>query len=64
MEAVKNSILQLTSQANNNWQRLFYILDAGNNFGEDITKMVANFLNAKEHLSWSQVAIDASNVQG
>jgi len=55
LEALKNTIIQILEQSDNNLQRMFLIINAGNNLGEDLSKKISSFLDVKADLDFSKV---------
>jgi Ran GTPase-activating protein (RanGAP) involved in mRNA processing and transport len=59
-EALKNATIQLLSQSDNNVQRLFHVMNAGNTFGDEASKKIAGFLKVKQNVDMSKVQTNRS----
>jgi hypothetical protein len=55
LEALKNATVQLMEQSDNNIQRMFHVVNAGNNFGDEATKKIAGWLKVKQNVDFSKV---------
>lgn len=53
--------MQLLSQSDNNVQRMYHVMNAGNTFGEEASKKISSFLKVRQNVDMSKVQIDKSN---
>lgn len=62
-DALKNTIVQLATQSETTLQRMFHIVNAGNTFGDDMSKRIADWLKVKSNPDFSKVNTGITNAE-
>jgi len=60
LEAVKNATVEILSQSDNNLQRMYQVVNAGNTFGTDASQKINKILKVKSGIDYSK--LDQSTV--
>eukprot|EP01116_Phalansterium_solitarium_P011329 TRINITY_DN26975_c0_g1_i1.p1 TRINITY_DN26975_c0_g1~~TRINITY_DN26975_c0_g1_i1.p1 ORF type:complete len:617 (+),score=202.54 TRINITY_DN26975_c0_g1_i1:25-1851(+) len=60
IQALKNVILELLSQTENNVQRAFHLLNSGNSLGEQAARRISGFLQVQQNPEYHKIRAEAT----